>query len=231
MKRVLFLTIVGVVAASFGLLVTCSSPLDSSGPDVNPGGNTTIVDTLYLIDTVIIVDSSGQTDTLFVTDTVIQLDTLIVYDSTGQVDTIIIVDTTILNDTVIIIDTTILFDTLTVYDTTTIVDTVIIVEPDTMNTGYICGRLGAHRKDLVWMFQNDAGTILFEFKANSEYDHPTQVLTIDIDGQEYVWDLEEAIELAFDQELSENAMIRIVPDKPSAYGHEVDICLTISPAE
>lgn len=212
MRRLLFLALLSMLCVAFGILANCSSPLDTTtGPNDDPPETEIIIDTLYLVDTVILIDSAGWIDTVVIVDTVIQI------DSTQTVDTLTVYDTVTIIDTIEVTDTIILHDTTVVFDST--------------GSEYVCGRLNFWRKELVWTLHNDAGPTLLEFTADSKWDRPDRSLVVNIDGQEYIWQTSEATELVVEQELGENARIKISRTEPRCYGHSVDICLTISPLE
>ncbi len=109
----------------------------------------------------------------------------------------------------------------TVTDTVVVVDTIIVA--DTM----FCARLDSHRKEIVWMIDNDEGLYSLEFSEIRERDDPSQILVIDIDDQRLFWPLSEYTEFIVDQNLGQNAIVRIESIPPYAYGHAIDICLRV----
>lgn len=151
------------------------------------------------------------------------------YDS--ETDTIYILDTTTVFDTTTIVDTTTFTDTIMIVDTITIIDTVVVIEPDSTGTSMACSRIVSTLKDIVWMFRNDEGDYLLEFSAFTEHDKPKPSLLVNIDGQEFIWNLVENTEFITELHLSENTMIRIRPNKPPSLGHAIDVCLTMSVIE
>ncbi len=203
----------------------------------------TIFDTTFIIDTVH--DSTTDTifDTTFIIDTVQDtvVDTIVVVDTTVDTffDTIVVIDTIndSTTDTIFVIDTVIqtdtifdsVFDTVIVFDTIsdTIIDTLIVIEPDT--TGMVlCSQISACNKEIVWVFRNAEGTYHLEFVAAPSDDFRKRILFVDIDGHQYVWRPENNRVLIIDRQLSANATIKIYPDKPLAFGHSVDVCLTMT---
>ena len=152
-----------------------------------------------------------------------------------EIDTVYIIDTVFDGDTILVIDTNTVFDTVfindTVFvvDTTVIIDTVIVVEPGPSNV--VCATISTNQPEIVWMLRYDPGTYLLEFDASLESDHPTQSLTVEIDGREYQWTPAENPELILEMDLGEQTLIRIVPLKPPSLGHSVHICLKMTELE
>lgn len=109
-----------------------------------------------------------------------------------------------------------------------VVDTVIVVVSDTSGSLMICSRLNSYQQEIVWMFRNQAGKYRLEFSALIEREHPTQTLSVDIDGQQFQWLPAESAEFILEQNLEVNALMQIVSTKPSSFGHAIDICLTVS---
>jgi len=136
--------------------------------------------------------------------------------------------TTIIVDTVIIVDTTFQVDTVIVVDTVTNVDTIIVVQPDPGGLQTVCSQLSSCHRKILWMFRNQAGLYHLEFVAESEKEHPSRTLYVEIDDQWYKWRLSDSSELIIDQYLEENASIRIITGLPLCFGHAIDICLTVS---
>lgn len=201
MKRVYLLGICATLFWCSQILLNCSSPLESANgnnPSPPPPGS----ETVYVHDTVRLTDtvSDSSADTIF--------------------DTVTIVDT--FNDS--IIDTFIVVDT--VQDT--IIDTLIIVEPDTNGTMVLCSSISPCNKEIVWLFRNAEGMFHLEFVANIENPFGQRKLFVIIDGQQYEWKPEIDRELIVDRHLSPNATIKIYQAEPHAYGHSVDICLTMT---
>jgi len=211
-KRLIFLIIAALLFAGIQFLVNCSNPLeDVNGSNPSPPGPIVEIDTLYIIDTVF------DGDTVLVIDTTIVIDTLVVADTVIVIDTNTVFDTIFINDTVFVIDTTV------------IIDTVIVVEPGPSNV--VCATISTNQPEIVWMLRYDPGTYLLEFDASLESDHPTQSLTVEIDGQKYQWTPAENPELILERDLDEQTLIRIVPLKPPSLGHSVHICLNITELE
>lgn len=131
-------------------------------------------------------------------------------------------------DTIIDYDTILVVDTLTVVDTLIVTDTVIIVEPGPGDSGMVCARLTSVIQEIVWLFRNSEGMFKLEFAAAVERDHPVQTLTVDIDGEEFIWKPAEDSEFIENMHLDQNAVIRINPKKPPSLGHSIDICLTVT---
>jgi hypothetical protein len=159
----------------------------------------TRVDTLFVVDTVII-EHGGKVDTVIVVDTIIQVDTVIVTDTTTEMDTVVV--------------------------DTTVVDTVIIIEPG--GSQMLCDRLACAHKEIVWLFRNAGGSFHLEFAALPESEHPNHTLTVTIGEQKHCWDLSKSLELILDATLPANATIIITTSKPRSFGHAIDICLTVT---
>lgn len=141
-------------------------------------------------------------DTVFVSDTVTFTDTL--YTDTTFIDTLYVDTTTI--------------DTL--YVDTTFVDTVYI---DSM----FCARLSSHRQEIVWILFNQPGTYQLDFLAIAERIRRSQTLVIDIGGSSYSWRPGLELEFSVEQDLGQNAVIRVMSTPPHAYGQAIDICLRV----
>ena len=114
-----------------------------------------------------------------------------------------------------------------IVDTTFFTDTVIIVQIDTTDANMVCAQLVSNLQEIVWLFRNSEGRYDLEFAAAVESEHPTQTLTVDIDGEEYAWAPAKDSELLMEMDLKQNAIIRIYPTKPPSLGHSVHICLTV----
>jgi len=220
MKRAVFLLLAALLVAALQIISNCAQPLESddlsSKPSPGPQGR---VDTLYVLDTVLIIHG-GKVDTVIVVDTIIQTDTTVITDTV--IDTIIDVDTVIVPDS-IIIDTVFLPDT-TIIDTQIIVDTVIIIEPG--DAPMLCDRLSSAQQEIVWLFRNAEGPFHLEFAALPERDHPQHTLTVAIGDQIFFWDLSESLEFVLDVTMPANATIIITTSRPPSFGHAIDICLT-----
>jgi hypothetical protein len=135
-------------------------------------------------------------------------------------------------DTLVIIDTIVVVnenktDTLYVFDTTVHIDTLVIIDPGGGSSQIVCDQLGSGQKYIVWMFRNPGGEYLLEFVANAERIHPSHDLSVFVNGVEYTWLPAESSEFLLQEKLEENAVIRIVSNKPSSLGHPIDICLTL----
>ncbi len=207
MKRVLLFTAFSAVFMVMLFIANCADPLETinSRVLVPPAG----VDTIIHLDTIIVIDSLNHVDTII------------------QIDTLIVVDTTKFTDTLVISDTTFHVDTVIVTDTTNHVDTVIIIEPGP-NGQLLCSRLACNQQEIIWMFRNPEGQYRLEFTATTESGHPTQTLLLNIDGQLATWNTSKSLELILEQPLRAKATIRITSDKPHAFGHSIDICLTMT---
>ena len=108
-----------------------------------------------------------------------------------------------------------------------IVDTVIVVMPDTSGSLMICSRLNSYQQEIVWLFRNQAGLFRLEFSALTEQEHPSQTLSVDIDGQQFQWQPAESAEFILEHDLEQNALMQIVSNKPPSFGHAIEICLTV----
>lgn len=142
MKRLLLLMAVGALFLSAQLVINCASPLEPLDDNDGPTPNPPPADTIYLTDTIIVIDSTGEYDTIIIVDTIITVDTvwngdtLIVYDTVVDYDTIVVIDTTVAWDTIIVVDTTVQYDTTVIVDTILVPDTIIqtdtIIQIDTI---------------------------------------------------------------------------------------------------
>lgn len=118
-------------------------------------------------------------------------------------------------------------DTVVLVDTLEITDTLIITQPGPGGSETVCSRIASNQTEIVWMFRNQAGSFVLEFTAALEREHPDQILSVDIAGQEYQWHPAASPEYVTDLFLEQNAMIRITTKKPPSLGHTIHICLTI----
>ena len=247
MKRLIFLTLLVSTIFSSQFLINCSNPLeitddavlDPEHPDVIVDtiiitdtlflNDTTIAgDTVYIIDTTYLIDSSLVIDTFVINDTTFIVDSFIVVDTFTNTDTLYVIDSNYI-DTIILTDTVEFTDTLIVYDTSTVVDTVEIIIHDSTDANLICAQLSASLKDIVWMYSNSNGDYKLEFSASVDSQNPERILTVVIDGVEYIWNPFENDQLDFEQFLNDNTTITIRQNKPAAHGHEIDICLMLTP--
>jgi len=247
MKRLISLALLVCTVFSTQFLVNCSNPLEvNDGVILDPEQPEVIVDTMIITDTLFLNDTTLSIDTVHIVDTTylidssLIIDTITINDTTFIVDSIIVVDTFTNTDTVFVIDsnyvdTLILTDTMTftdtliVYDTSTIVDTVEIIMHDSTDANLICSQLSSSLKNIVWMYNNSDGNYKLEFSASVNPQNPERILTVIIDDVEYTWNPFENKQFDIEQFLNKNTTITISPNKPSAHGHEIDICLTITP--
>jgi hypothetical protein len=244
-KRLIVLIALALCCVGFQIFVNCSQPLESSDLP-NPVPPFIRVDTLYIIDTVVVIDSGTVVDTVivsdtvtvvdtnwvydttYVSDTVMQIDTVFVVDTLMEVDTMFAVDTVYQIDTVFVVDSTSQTDTVFIIDTVLQIDTVVVIEPGDSGPIAMCARLSSCRQEIVWMFRNPEGDYRLEFTAASERDNPDQTLVVAIDGEKYFWKPSRDSEFITEQHLEQNAIIRINSKKPPAFGHAIDVCLTVS---
>jgi len=233
-KRIFLLTICAVIFWCSQILLNCSSPLESIGGNVpsppSPAETVFVHDTVFLgdsicdtvYDTVAVIDTvhDSAADTIY--DTIVVIDTI----SDSTTDTIFVIDTVIQTDTIIdsVIDTVIVFDTVS----DTIIDTLIIIEPDTNGTMILCSQISSCNREIVWLFRNAEGMFHLEFVAEAQDEFGKRTLFVEIEGHKYVWKPDINPELIIDRHLSANATIKIYPDKPPAFGHSIDICLTMT---
>jgi hypothetical protein len=124
-------------------------------------------------------------------------------------------------------DTIVVFDTVAVFDTVVVIDTVVVVDTISVADTAFCARLNSHRKEIVWMIGNDEGLYSLEFSAISERENHSRTLVISIDDQQFFWHLSEYSEFIADQNLEQNAIVRIESIPPPSYGHAIDICLRV----
>jgi hypothetical protein len=215
MKRLLVLACFAAVIIAMQFAANCSDPLETiNSRNLTPVGPD--IDTVIHYDTVVVIDTLNHVDSVIVIDTVNYVDTVIVVDTTNQIDTLFITDTTFVVDTII------------VRDTTNHVDTVIIVEPGQDGPQMLCAQMASNRQEILWMYRNPEGLFRLEFAASTERGHPTQELLVEIDGRLIIWDTSDSLELILEQNLGPNAKIRISSLEPHAFGHAIDICLTLT---
>jgi len=236
-KRLILFAATMLLLGAAQSLMNCADPLESpQGRILNPPtpGDTVytidtvvIIDTVGATDTVIIVDTIGTVDTVTIIDTLSTIDTIVVVDTIGIIDTIWVVDTVGTIDTVMIIDTVGTTDTVLIIDTVVVIDTVMMEIP-TLDSQFVCARISCNQKEIVWLLRNQAGLYRLEFAGEVESDQPVQTVKIDIDGAEYLWNPAADAEFVKELTLGKNATIRITPKKPPAFGHAIDICLKIT---
>lgn len=236
MKRLILFAATMLLLGAAQSLMNCADPLESPqsrilNPPV-PGDTVYTIDTVLIIDTVgvtdtvIVVDTIGSVDTVTIIDTISTIDTIVVVDTIGTVDTVWVIDTIGTIDTVMIIDTVGTTDTVLIIDTVIVIDTVTVEVP-TLDSQFVCARLSCNQKEIVWLLRNQAGLYRLEFAGEVESDQPVQTVKIDIDGEEYLWNPAAEAEFIKELTLAKNATIRITPKKPPAFGHAIDICLKI----
>lgn len=202
MKRLMIISTMLALVIGSQALVNCSSPLQSeriTGPVNTPSDTNQIVETLMIVDTVLLID------------------TLILFDSSQQIDT------------VIILDTLIEYDTVNQIDTVAITDTIIVTIPDTTGATTLCDRINGGQKDLLWLLRNPAGSYRLEFVVSVAQNKPPKELEIAINGETYRWFPNSASEFTIELDLPANSEMRVTPMTPVSYGHDLDICLTITP--
>ncbi len=235
MKRLTFLILLVFTIFSAQFLVNCSNPLEiSDDANLNPEQPEVIVDTVILTDTLYLNDTTFSNDTVYIIDTTylidssLIIDTIVINDTTVLIDSFIVVDSFTYTDTLFVVDSNYV-DTLIIYDTSVVVDTVEIVVHDSTDANLICSQLSASLKDIIWMYNNSEGDYKLEFSAHVDLQNPVKILTVVIDNVEYTWNPFEDEYFDIEQFLGDNTTITIMPNKPAAHGHEIDICLTITP--
>jgi len=209
MRRLLLLTICAMLVMGTSVLMQCSTPLELDDDPIK-------TDTLFLepphpFDTII--------DTII--DTVFTGDTVFVFDTTF--------DTTFVSDTVFVIDT--IVDTITDTigpDTIIIIDTIFVPDPDSGGTIALCVTVSPKQHMINWMLLNSSGDYSFEWTATVSRDRPCQTLIVEIDGQQYMWDPYAQPSLDIDQTLGGDVSVKVFPEKPSCFGHAIDLCVTIT---
>lgn len=142
-----------------------------------------------------------------------------------EVDTIYRFDTVV----VMVFDSVFHVDSLIRIDSIFHVDTVFIVDNDTIESSrMVCARLASSQQEIVWMFRNPDGVYRLEFSASTESGRPTQTLSVNIDGQLFEWSPGKNAEFIIALHLRPNAIVRITSNNPGAFGHAIDVCLTMS---
>jgi hypothetical protein len=134
-------------------------------------------------------------------------------------------------DTVIVIDTVTIPEppeTVIVIDTIIQVDSVIIALPDSGRSQIFCETINAFQHEIDWRFINPEGRFRLEFVIVGLQGPPPQTLAIDINDQRFLWCPEEESTFTIEPELAPNAFLRITTIPPHAYGHGIDICVTIT---
>ena len=118
-------------------------------------------------------------------------------------------------------------ETVFVHDTTIVIDTIIVVVPDTGFSQLRCSSIEGPHAEILWLLMNEAGNYAIEFQASVERSHPEQTLSLNIDGQEFQWDLQ-TTELLFEGFfLREDTEVRITTVPPHARGHSITVCMRI----
>lgn len=118
-------------------------------------------------------------------------------------------------------------ETVIVVDTVTYVDTVVVVVPDSSGSQILCGRLFSHQQEIVWIFPGWEGLFRLDFAAIAERGHPRQTLAVDIEDQQFLWRLAESTEFSTIENLEHDTSVRISSVPPYAFGHAIDICLSV----
>lgn len=118
-------------------------------------------------------------------------------------------------------------ETVVVVDTVIYTDTIIVEMPDSDGSQLLCGRLSSHRHQIVWLFPGWEGLYLLEFAALPERGHPRQTLAVDIEDERYLWHLAESTEFSKEQHINHDTVVRISTIPPYAFGHPIDICLSV----
>lgn len=91
MKKFILFAATALLLGASQSLMNCADPLESSqGRILNPP---IPEDTVYTIDTVVIIDTVGATDTVIIVDTIGIIDTIWVVDTVGIIDTVVVIDT------------------------------------------------------------------------------------------------------------------------------------------
>lgn len=227
MNRLSALITLAVLCLGLSYLASCSDPLEITSS--NPAGGPNLVETVYVFDTLTPSDTAVRADTVWITDTVNLTDTAIALDTVTQYDTVTVTDTHMVVDTLKITEIKTIVDTLTLTDTITQVDTVTIVQPGNCQPQPICGRISCKQKEVLWMFRNDAGAYHLEFSGSTENDNPLQTLLVNINGTTYTWVAGENPLWVTDLVLVANTKILVSLANPYAYGHEIDVCLSMTP--
>ena len=106
-------------------------------------------------------------------------------------------------------------------------ETVTVIDTITLDDTMFCAKLNFYRKEIVWMFHNQEGLFRLEFVAAPEREHSSQTLLIDIDERQFLWHLADSLEFIIEQDLEQDATIRITSVPPHAYGRAIDICLSV----
>jgi hypothetical protein len=125
-------------------------------------------------------------------------------------------------------DTIYSFDTLVVFDTIVHIDTVVISESDHCQPSRHCSTIGAGHHKIVWLLRNSEGRFRLDFAALAERNKPVQTVIVEIDGQKFEWSPAKNEEFSTEMHLGQNAIVRIISDQPCAFGHAIDICLTVT---
>ncbi len=228
MKRVIVLFILALTLIGIQFIANCADPLETtangSGSPVGPK-----TDTIYSFDTVVVIkiDSIIHFDTIRSYDTVvvIRIDSVLHYDTIRSYDTTVVIRI----DSVLIYDTIHSFDTIAIFDTVMHIDTVFINGHDTCEgSKMVCSRIASNQQEIIWMFRNLEGIYHLEFSATTERSHPTQTLNLNIDGHDFAWSTADNPEFITDLHLGPNAKIVITSNKPGAFGHAIDVCLTMT---
>jgi len=108
-------------------------------------------------------------------------------------------------------------------------DTVIVYLPDTTTSGVMCTRLGSQQKEIIWLLRTPAGQYRLEIASYVESGQPPQYVTLVVDGVSYDWLPRDQPDFVIETDLSQYPVIQILPDKPGAFGHSIDFCLSVTP--
>jgi len=146
-----------------------------------------------------------------------------------QIDTIYIFDSVFITDTTPPrTDTIFIVDSVVTVDTVVYTDTVVITDSSASNPTVYCARIGACQHKIVWLLQNAPGTYRLDFAAQIDKNQPMQTVEVDIDGQVFSWSPARNSEMQQQLDLSRNAVVQLTSSQPKAFGHGVEICLTVT---
>ncbi len=146
-----------------------------------------------------------------------------------HIDTIYIFDSVFITDTTPPrTDTIFIVDSVIIVDTVVHIDTVVVTDSSVSNPTVYCARIGACQHKIVWLLQNAPGTYRLDFAAQIARNQPMQTVEVDIDGQVFSWSPAREAEMTQQLDLGRNAVVQLTSSQPKAFGHGVDICLTVT---
>jgi len=146
------------------------------------------------------------------------------------IDTLYIIDTTEFADTNIFVDTVSIIDTITIIDTLSFVDTLSFADTVLLVEAMYCDRLNWFHRQIDWTMDNNAGLYSFEFIASTEQAYSLPSLIIEINDQQYYWNLEDGFELNIEQNVDPETVVSISYASLQSCDRTIEVCFRVKAA-